>query len=48
MILDRFYRPAENELIYHYCPRAAFLEILNSRSIWLSASYTLNDATERS
>jgi Protein of unknown function (DUF2971) len=48
MILDRLYRPTENELIYHYCRPEAFLEIVNSRSIWLSASYTLNDVTERS
>jgi hypothetical protein len=48
MILDRFYRPAENELIYHYCRPEAFLEIVNNRSIWLTASYALNDVTERS
>jgi hypothetical protein len=48
MILDRLYHPADNELIYHYCRPEAFLEIVNSRSIWLSASHTLNDATERS
>jgi hypothetical protein len=48
MIFDRLYRPHENELIYHYCQPEAFLQILKSRSIWLSASYTLNDVTERS
>jgi hypothetical protein len=47
MIYDRHYAPAENELIYHYCRPDAFLEIVNSRSLWLSASYALNDATER-
>ena len=48
MILDRLYKPAEPELIYHYCPPEAFLQIVSSRTIWLSASYTLNDSTERS
>jgi Protein of unknown function (DUF2971) len=48
MIFDRLYRPPESELIYHYCRPEAFLGILQTRSIWLSASYTLNDVTERS
>ena len=48
MIFDRLYNPQENELIYHYCGPKAFFEIVKSRSIWLSASYTLNDVTERS
>jgi hypothetical protein len=47
MILDRFYTPAHDELIYHYCPAAAFLEIVRSRTMWLSASYALNDRMER-
>jgi hypothetical protein len=48
MIRDRWYTPSDDALIYHYCRPEAFLEIVNSRSIWLSATYTLNDATERS
>ena len=34
-------------MIYHYCPPQAFLEIIRSRTIWLSAYYTLNDMSER-
>jgi hypothetical protein len=48
MILDRWYNPSDNELIYHYCSADAFLQIVASRTIWLSASYTLNDVSERS
>jgi hypothetical protein len=48
MILDRWYQPADDELIYHYCRPEAFLEILRTRSIWLSASYVMNDIAERS
>jgi Protein of unknown function (DUF2971) len=47
MLSDRFYRPANNELIYHYCSSAAFLEIVSSRTMWLSAYDSLNDSTER-
>jgi hypothetical protein len=47
MIKDRFYIPAENELIYHYCPPEAFLGIVQSRTIWASAYYTQNDSMER-
>jgi hypothetical protein len=47
MILDRVYDPPENELIYHYCPPQAFLEIVRSRAIWHSAYYALNDLSER-
>jgi hypothetical protein len=48
MIQDRLYIPSENELIYHYCPPESFIEIVRNRTIWLSASYTLNDISERS
>lgn len=48
MILDRWYDPADDDLIYHYCGPEAFIEIVRTRSIWLSASYTMNDSTERS
>jgi hypothetical protein len=48
MIKDRLYIPSDDELIYHYCGPEPFPEIIKSRSIWLSASYTLNDVTERS
>src|SRR5882672_11382123 len=47
MILDRFYTPANDELVYHYCGPGAFLEIISSRTVWLSAYYGLNDSTER-
>jgi hypothetical protein len=47
MILDRLYNPPESELIYHYCPPLAFLEIIRSRTMWHSAYYTLNDLSER-
>ena len=48
MILDRWYKPTGDELIFHYCRPEAFIEIIRGRCIWLSASYTMNDATERS
>jgi hypothetical protein len=48
MILDRLYEPTTDELIYHYCRPEPFVEIIRSRNIWLSASYALNDAAERS
>ncbi len=48
MILDRWYKPTGDELVFHYCRPEAFIEIVRGRSIWLSASYTMDDATERS
>ena len=48
MIYDRWYDPGDADLIYHYCRPDAFIEIIRTRSIWLSASYTMNDSTERS
>jgi hypothetical protein len=47
MILGRWYNPSDDEIIYHYCPSAAFLEIVKSRTMWLTSSHVLNDATER-
>jgi hypothetical protein len=47
MILDRLYTPKGGELIYHYCSPVAFLEIMKTRTVWLSAYYSLNDSTER-
>jgi hypothetical protein len=47
MILDRFYSPPEDEIVYHYCPPQAFLEIVRSRRMWHSAYYALNDLSER-
>jgi Protein of unknown function (DUF2971) len=47
MILDRLYRPTEGELIYHYCAPQAFLEIVRTQTVWLSAYYALNDSLER-
>src|SRR5262249_54323361 len=46
MILDRLYVPTGDELIYHYCRPEAFLEIIRSRCLWLSAYYVLSDLTE--
>jgi hypothetical protein len=48
MIKDRWYVATGEELIYHYCPPSSFVEIVRSRTIWLSASYALNDISERS
>jgi hypothetical protein len=48
MILDRWYKPPDDELIYHYCSADAFLQIVTTRSIWAGASYALNDVSERS
>jgi hypothetical protein len=48
MIYDRWYDPSDADVIYHYCRPEAFIEIIRTRSIWLSASYTMNDSTERS
>jgi hypothetical protein len=48
MILDRLYTPSDDELIYHYCPAQAFIDIITSKTVWLSAFYALNDTTERS
>jgi hypothetical protein len=47
MLLDRVYTPADNEMVYHYCSAEAFLGIISSRTMWLSAHYLLNDSTER-
>jgi hypothetical protein len=47
MILDRLYIPDPNELIYHYCRPEAFLEIMRTQTVWLSAYYVLNDSAER-
>jgi hypothetical protein len=47
MILDRFYKPNDDEVIYHYCPPSAFVEIIRTRKIWHSAYYSLNDLSER-
>ena len=47
MIFDRLYKPSENEMIYHYCPPQAFIEIIRSNRMWHSAYYTLNDLSER-
>ena len=48
MILDRWYTPSGDELIYHYCPPQAFIDIITSKALWLSAFYGLNDTKERS
>jgi hypothetical protein len=48
VIKDRWYKPSGDELIYHYTPPNSFLEIVGSGKIWASASYTLNDVSERS
>jgi hypothetical protein len=47
MLQDRLYAPTNNELIYHYCSSDAFVKIVSSRTMWLSAYDSLNDTTER-
>jgi len=47
MILGRHYAPEEGELMYHYCSADAFLQIITSRTIWLTAHHSLNDTMER-
>jgi hypothetical protein len=47
MIKDRFYVPARDEILYHYCDEPSFRGIIESRSIWASAFHTLNDPLER-
>ena len=47
MIMDRLYKPKQGDLVYHYCPPEAFLEIVRSRTIWHSAYSVLNDSMER-
>jgi len=47
MISDRLYTPAPNELIYHYCGSATFVEIMRSRTMWASSYFSMNDSTER-
>jgi hypothetical protein len=47
MILGRWYNPADEELIYHYCRKEAFESIIRSNGIWLSASDFMNDGMER-
>jgi hypothetical protein len=47
MIQDRLYKPAKDELIYHYCGKDAFTPIIQSRTMWHTAFSALNDATER-
>jgi hypothetical protein len=47
MIKDRLYVPARDEILYHYCDEPSFRGIIESRSIWASAFYTLNDPLER-
>jgi hypothetical protein len=47
MILDRRYKPTNDELIYHYCGAEAFAQIIRTRTMWHTAFTALNDATER-
>jgi Protein of unknown function (DUF2971) len=47
MIQDRFYQPARDEILYHYCDEPSFRGIIESRTIWASAFYALNDPAER-
>jgi DUF2971 family protein len=47
MILDRFYRPAHDELIYHYCGPEAFLNIVKTQTMWFSALFSMNDYLEQ-
>jgi hypothetical protein len=47
MILDRLYLPAQDEILYHYCDEKSFRGIIESRTIWATAFYALNDPAER-
>jgi hypothetical protein len=47
IIVDRFYDPQENELIYHYWHPQAFVENIRSRQLWHCVYYTLNNLSER-
>lgn len=47
MIYGRWYGPADEELIYHYCTKEAFESIMKSSGIWLSASDFMTDEMER-
>lgn len=47
MIQDRFYVPARDEILFHYCDEPSFRGIIGARTIWASAFYTLNDPAER-
>lgn len=47
MIEDRFYEPSQDEILYHYCDAASFRGIIESKTIWASAFYALNDPAER-
>lgn len=47
MIKDRLYAPAPGEVLYHYCDDLGFRGIINSKTIWATAFYALNDPSER-
>jgi hypothetical protein len=47
MIMDRLFRPTDDQLIYHYCRPEAFLAIVTNGSMWFSDSSKLNDVSER-
>jgi hypothetical protein len=47
MIKDRFYEPTKDEILHHYCDAASFRGIIESKTIWASAFYALNDPAER-
>ena len=36
----------EENLIYHYCPSAAFLSIIENKALWLSEVSKTNDYSE--
>jgi Protein of unknown function (DUF2971) len=46
MIKDRLYEPTKTELIYQYCGPDAFVQIINSRTVWFSDLFSMNDFLE--
>jgi hypothetical protein len=47
MIQDRLYVPARDEILYHYCDEPSIRGIIESKTMWASAFYALNDPVER-
>jgi DUF2971 family protein len=46
MLHDRRYEPENDELIYHYCGATSFFGITQSRRLWFSDVFAMNDFME--
>lgn len=46
MLLDRTYKPSDEELIYHYCNSDSFHAICTSKNLRLSDIFSMNDFLE--